>query len=234
MRFRVYAVSLRVRGGLSCAADLARAVPFLRSSLHRKEANMDHSNHHNNTARTEPIRLDHTGYRVARVTTHREMLAVARRRYQVFVEQMGALPANDGHFELDTFDAIAEHFYVSVDGVVIGCMRVVPDSPLGFPMEADGAVLLASLPRNTTAEASRVNAEHVSGHDVPAELIVHAGGWAAAHGFTHLAGVSNERALRSLRRQGWPVVTFGEPIDHAGTAYFPNVTCIRESACAAA
>jgi len=181
-----------------------------------------------------PIRLPYRGYRVARVSTPEETAAVARRRYLVFVERMRALPENSEQLEFDAFDEKAEHFYVSLDGVIVGSMRVVPHTSGGFPMEADGAVLLDSLPRATCAEGSRVNADPVDGYDVAADLIAHAVAWAAGHGITHLVAVSNSRSLRSLQRQGWPVVTFGEPIDHAGTPYFPNYTPISRAVRAAA
>jgi len=183
---------------------------------------------------SSPIHLDHSGYRVARVSTELEMLAVSRRRYMVFVEQMRALPENRQQLELDIFDQTAEHFYASLDGIVVGSMRAVRDSGRGFPMEADGVALPNWMPRGTSVESSRVNAASIIGHDILIDLIGNVLDWAQDLGLTHVLGVSHAHAIRSLQRRGWPFVTFGEPIDHAGVAYYPNYTCIAEAARAAA
>jgi len=168
------------------------------------------------------IRLPYPGYRVARATTREELVAVAHRRYQVFVEKMAAFPRNRLCLEIDAFDLHAEHFYASVDGVVVGSLRVVRDMGGGFPMETDGADVSPVVPRSFAAEGGRFSAEHIGDLNVGGDLLAEGRNWSLENGITHWVGVNNARSVRHLRRQGWPLVCTGEGIDHAGSPYLPH------------
>lgn len=183
----------------------------------------------NPTQPSPPIRLPYPGYRVARATTREELIALARRRYQVFVEKMAALPTHPTFLEVDAFDLHAEHFYASVDGVVVGCMRVVKDGGGGFPMEEHGTQLPEAVERSTCAECSRVNASAVDGHDICHDLIVAAVAWGCRQGLKHFVAISNDYALSTLQRQGWPYLQCGPAIEHAGLAYYPALLPLAEA-----
>jgi N-acyl-L-homoserine lactone synthetase len=87
---------------------------------------------------------------------------LAQLRYDVYCLELTFLdPARfpDGR-ETDEYDAASVHLSVTDDeGELAGALRLVLDSPLGFPLEAHARTLSPSffgLPRGRTAEISRL------------------------------------------------------------------------------
>jgi len=98
---------------------------------------------------------------VLRVTNNKELGEVLELRYRVYCEEKHFVEEEEcpEHSESDEFDRAATHFSVKEDGVgVVGTVRLVLDSPLGFPLEAAYKLSADVLPphvRRTTAEISR-------------------------------------------------------------------------------
>jgi len=170
------------------------------------------------------------GYRIARAVRRDEIAAVLHRRHVVFAERMHAFPTNRQRFELDLFDVQAEHIYASLDGIVVGSVRLVRDTAAGFPLEGEGAQVPSFLPRATTIEGGRFNAERIPGYNVAADLMQAVYRWSRRHGISYWIGIENADSLRFLLRQGWPIQRFGEPIEHAGVPYFPHFLCLADVA----
>lgn len=176
-----------------------------------------------------PIALRYPGYHVARATRREELQAILRHRYIVFAERMGVFPLNSQGFELDPFDIIAEHLYASLDGIVVGCVRLVLNSQGPYPLEMKGANFPDFLPRATTMEGSRFNAEPTADHDVAGDLMQAVFRWSRRHGVTHWVGLNNQRSIRSLQRQGWPAEPCGDPVELAGVPYYPYYMRLAEA-----
>ncbi len=166
-----------------------------------------------------PIRLSHRGYVVRRATSREEMFAILRRRYHIFSEQMRVFPSNSHGFDIDDFDAPAEHLYASYEGLVVGGVRLLRGGPQGFPIETYGIVLPSFIPRPTAVEGSRFHAEPVDGHDVASDLLHATLRWSRRHHITHWIGLINARSQHALQRQGWTIHGWGPAVDLAGVPY---------------
>jgi len=176
-----------------------------------------------------PIPLRHSGYRIARATRCDELQAISRRRYIIFAERMGVFPLNEQGFELDPFDMTAQHLYVSFAGIVVGSVRLVSTTDGPYPLELKGARFPTFLPRATTVEGSRFNAERIPEHDVAGDLMEAVFRWSQRHRVTHWVGLNNERSIHSLERQGWPVQRCGESLDIIGVPYCPYYMCLDDA-----
>lgn len=166
-----------------------------------------------------PIRLARDGYVVRRATSREEMFAILRRRYHVFSEKMRVFPPNTHGFDIDDFDAAAEHLYASYAGLVVGGVRLLRTGPQGFPLETYGIELPKFIPRHTAVEGSRFHAEPVAGHDVAADILHAVLRWSRRHHITHWIGLINARSQHALQRQGWTIHRWGNPVDLAGLPY---------------
>jgi N-acyl amino acid synthase of PEP-CTERM/exosortase system len=89
-------------------------------------------------------------------------LDVQRLRYDVYCDELGFLDPSlyPGKLECDAFDPVSVHFAgLDNDRQAIATLRLVPDSPLGFPLEARSGALFPEfhgLPRDKTVEISRL------------------------------------------------------------------------------
>ena len=87
---------------------------------------------------------------------------IQRLRYDVYCLERGFLDANDfsEQRESDAYDDHAVHCAaMDIEGQVSGTLRLVLDSPLGFPLEGHAQALdeqFRALPRDRTAEISRL------------------------------------------------------------------------------
>ena len=82
-------------------------------------------------------------------------------RYQVYcLEREFLSPTRfPDRRERDDYDAFAQHFAAHEEGYLVGTVRAVPDSPLGFPIERfipPGSIERFGLPRDRTCEISRL------------------------------------------------------------------------------
>jgi N-acyl-L-homoserine lactone synthetase len=74
--------------------------------------------------------------RIVRITEPIDLDALYKFRHDVFVEQLEWLSADESGLLWDEYDEIAYN-YAAYDsaGTVVGGVRVVPDSPIGLPLE---------------------------------------------------------------------------------------------------
>lgn len=177
----------------------------------------------------QDTRLNRRGYHVTHATQDDELVAVFRRRHSIFAERLNAFPTNHHGLEFDSYDARAEHIYASLEGIIVGCVRLTRDSPLGFPLEAEGVTIPAFLPRATTIEGGRFNADRLPGRDVASDLMQAVYRWSLLHHITHWIGIENVASLNFLLCQGWPIQAFGDPVEHAGVSYHPHYMSLNDA-----
>jgi N-acyl-L-homoserine lactone synthetase len=156
------------------------------------------------------------------------LYAMQRLRYEVYcLEQrfVDAARCTDGR-ESDEFDLHAIHFAAATDrGEVVATLRLVLDSPLGFPLERHAPGLLDDRPRGErprTGEVSRlVIAPLYRTATIREPLILfglfrHLYEEAWRLGLDYLVAAMEGKLARLLRRLGFPFVPLGEPIHYFG------------------
>jgi N-acyl-L-homoserine lactone synthetase len=75
---------------------------------------------------------------IVRLTDEKELVRLYAFRYRVFVEELGWMARKDqgAHILVDEFDRDATNYAAyDRDGEIVGSLRVVPDGPLGMPLE---------------------------------------------------------------------------------------------------
>ena len=166
--------------------------------------------------------------------------AMQRLRYEVYcLEQtfLDAARCTDGR-ESDEFDLHAIHFAATDRGEVVAALRLVLDSPLGFPLERHRAELLYGQPRGErpgTGEVSRlIIAPRYRTPTIREPLILfglfrhlYEGGWRL--GLDYLVAAMEGKLVRLLRRLHFPFVPLGEPISYFGevTPYGAPLAAMR-------
>lgn len=99
------------------------------------------------------------------MNTHDALAGIQRLRYKVYCDELGFLDAShcpDG-YEADEFDPFSVQIAArDSSGSLVGTLRLVLDSPLGFPLERHADELsgdFRAMPRPRTAEISRLIVE---------------------------------------------------------------------------
>jgi len=178
----------------------------------------------------------------ARPSAHDAALhAMQRLRYEVYcLEQrfVDAARCTDGR-ETDEYDVHAIHFAAATErGEVVATLRLVLDSPLGFPLERHACALLAGRPpseRPRTGEVSRlIIATRYRTATIREPLILfglfrHLYEEAWRLGLDYLVAAMEPGLARLLRRLGFPFVPLGEPISYFGevTPYGAPLAAMR-------
>lgn len=154
--------------------------------------------------------------------------AMQRLRYEVYcLEQrfVDAARCADGR-ESDEYDVHAIHFAAANErGEVVATLRLVLDSPMGFPLERHANALLAGRPRSErprTGEVSRlIIAPRYRTATIREPLILfglfrhlYEESWRL--GLDYLVAAMEGGLARLLRRLGFPFVALGEPITYFG------------------
>lgn len=154
--------------------------------------------------------------------------AIQRLRYEVYyLEQKFADAAccTDGR-ETDQYDPHAIHLAAATEtGEVVASLRLVLDSPLGFPMERHAMSLLDERPggeRARTGEVSRlIIAPHYRTSTIREPLILfglfrhlYEESWRL--GLDYLVAAMEGKLARLLRRLGFPFAELGDPINYFG------------------
>jgi N-acyl amino acid synthase of PEP-CTERM/exosortase system len=166
--------------------------------------------------------------------------AMQRLRYEVYcLEQrfVDAARCTDGR-ESDEFDLHAIHFAATARGEVVATLRLVLDSPLGFPLERHVPGLLYGQPpgeRTGTGELSRlIIAPRYRTPTIREPLILfglfrhlYEESWRL--GLDYLVAAMEGKLARLVRRLGFPFVPLGEPISHFGevTPYGAPLSAMR-------
>ena len=73
--------------------------------------------------------------KIVLTTDRAELERLYRFRYEVYVEQLRWLPANDDRMLEDEYDEFSYNYSAIEDGEIVGSIRVVPDNPGGLPFE---------------------------------------------------------------------------------------------------
>ena len=102
-----------------------------------------------------------SGFDVKKVEDARELKKVQRLRYKVYCDEWGfeRHEDNPGGIENDIYDKSAAHFSAkNSEGDVVGTIRLILDSPEGFPIEqhCDIQIEKYKLKREGLAEISRL------------------------------------------------------------------------------
>lgn len=167
--------------------------------------------------------------------------AMQRLRYEVYCLErhfVDAARCTDGR-ESDEYDLHAIHFAAATNrGEVVATLRLVLDSPLGFPLERHAPRLLDDRPRRErshTGEVSRlVIAPRYRIATIGEPLILfglfrhlYEESWRL--GLDYLVAGMEGKLARLLRRLGFPFVPLGEPISYYGevTPYGAPHTAMR-------
>ncbi len=148
--------------------------------------------------------------------------AMYRLRYETYTTELGSFKAGDlpEGIETDIYDGHSVHIVAIAESVVIGTLRLVKDSPLGFVMET-------LFPIPSDVDRSRA-VEHSRGIVLPAWrdtgvysiMLEFAYRWQRANGYTVCLGAPNTAKLsKILERLGW--TAFGEPSEYHNTTCIP-------------
>lgn len=169
------------------------------------------------------------------------LAAVRRLRYEVYCLErrfVDAAHCADGQ-ESDEYDPHAVHFAATTpSGSVVATLRLVLDSPLGFPLEGYTDGLLHARPRSErmrTGEVSRliVAADYRAG-TIRRPLLLfglfrHLYEECGRLGLGYLVAAMEGSLARLLRRLGFPFLTLGDPISYFGEVvpYGATVSSMR-------
>jgi len=156
------------------------------------------------------------------------LAAVRRLRYEVYCLErrfVDATQCADGQ-ESDEYDPHAVHFAATTpSGGVVATLRLVLDSPLGFPLEGHADELLHARPwseRMRTGEISRliVAADYRAGTIRQPLLLFglfrHLYEECRRLGLGYLVAAMEGSLARLLRRLGFPFLSLGDPISYFG------------------
>jgi len=151
-----------------------------------------------------------------------------RLRYEVYcLEQkfVDAACCTDGR-ETDEYDPHAIHFAAAREtGEVVATLRLVLDSPLGFPLERHAMLLLDERPRGErarTGEVSRLIIAPLFRSSTIWEPLILFGLFRHLYeeswrlGLDYLVAAMEGKLARLLRRLGFPFAELGDPINYFG------------------
>ncbi len=160
-----------------------------------------------------------TGALVRRIQTFEELETAYHIRYQIYCEEYHMVPKeNCSHGrEVDEFDQHSIHFLLRVDGRVVGCLRLINDSSLGFLIEKEFS-LPFDLVRSQTVEPSRnsilpdyrSNGIRGKNGNYAKMLEETAWDWSLKKGFTTWCLAMNVQLLPKRRNRGWKIVLLGD------------------------
>ena len=169
------------------------------------------------------------------------LYAMQRLRYEVYcLEQrfVDAARCTDGR-ESDEFDLHAIHFAAATDrGEVVATLRLVLDSPLGFPLERHEPGLLDDRPHGERARTGEVSRLIIAPRYRPATireplilfgLFRHLYEESWRLGLVYLVAAMEGNLARLLRRLGFPFAPLGKPISYFGkvTLYGAALAAMR-------
>jgi N-acyl-L-homoserine lactone synthetase len=163
-----------------------------------------------------------------------------RLRHQVLCEALGELPPNADALERDAWDDHSLHVHASIGDRLVAYVRVIVAGREPFLMESLG-YSLDTLPndlRSRVGEPSRMivdpklarNARVV--HDPFGKVLAAAHQLSVERGIVGWVFDTDAHIERSLRQRGWPIVRFGEPIEHHGVrraAFFVKLSDLETS-----
>ncbi len=149
-------------------------------------------------------------------------------RYKVYCEERKFLSANSfpEKLEYDCYDAHSKHFgLLCKKGELLGSVRLVHDSGVGFPMEKHWDDLIPCHLRSSMAEISRLvickqgsgkNKRSFSTLPMTLQLYLEIYKSIKENNMTHVLAAMEPSLVRLLRRFGFQFQEVGEEIDYYG------------------
>lgn len=162
----------------------------------------------------------------------KDRLSVFTVRYQIFVEEKHWIEPTPLKIEFDDFDHFSRHLLVVNDNhEVIGTVRMIDDSPLGFPYEKV-ASLPSAVSRDQLYEVSRLSVlESERGQRSLILVGLCRAVWriATRHSKTHWCAVVDRPVARLLKTLGFEFVYQGMDAFHLGSLSTPLICSMSNS-----
>jgi len=152
-----------------------------------------------------------------------------RLRCRVFRDRLNWDVSVSGDMEIDAYDALKPTYTIAVNdsGSVVGCARLLPTTGPTMLASTFPALLGSSpSPRSDKifessrfcVETSAADSVTATGlHDATFSLLAGILEWALANGHEAVATVTDVRFERILRRVGWPLERFADPMQIGST-----------------
>lgn len=169
----------------------------------------------------------------AQVGTDDERLAMYRLRFHVYCVENKFLDAadNPNGLEKDDWDAASAHFIAKLEGEVVGTIRLVIDSPLGYPIESHFDVAHLRAPGRVFAELSRfiVDPKHRRNiFGISNGLMGVILRYSLQKGITDWCGLFDDKLYRVYRHHGYPLIKVGEASSCFGCTNSPYTLNIED------
>ncbi|MCF6277040.1 MAG: methyltransferase domain-containing protein [Candidatus Magasanikbacteria bacterium] len=97
---------------------------------------------------------------IRRAQTPEEIIETQKLRYEVYCEEIKSLDPKDypDKIEIDWFDQYSYHFFAKNNCGIIGCIRLIPNTPRGFLLEEEFELpKFQEIARMKTLELSRLS-----------------------------------------------------------------------------
>lgn len=166
--------------------------------------------------------------------TKSEMTAIYKLRYDVYCLEKNFLDPNDypGRMEHDIWDKHAVHFIAKCGSDIAGTVRLIKDSPQGFPIEKHFDIQRPEGHAKVFAEGSR----YIVNQDYRHSIYQTANGlnrciinYCKNNDITDLFIVLDERLYTAYTRIGLLLKKLGEPVYCYGCINAPYVMPLKET-----
>ena len=151
-----------------------------------------------------------------------DMNKVWRLRYQIYCVERQSIPPNEAEIDRDMYDNYAVSFMLLLGDELMGTVRLIKDSNLGFLME-EAFTLPSDINRNHLLEASRfIVLPELRGSGASKLLLEAAVEWSREHGYTMWCLAIQERLFSSHVTEGWNMSKLSEiATSYHETVVFP-------------
>ncbi|MBE0447613.1 MAG: GNAT family N-acetyltransferase [Actinobacteria bacterium] len=169
-----------------------------------------------------------------RAQTEDEMIAMYKLRYEVYCLEKRYLNADDypDQLEHDEWDKYSVHF-IATDGTdIVGTVRLIKDSPIGFPTELLFDIARSNIHNKSIAEVSRliVNPQFKSlTLQIANGLYKVMLNFSIEEGITHWYAVMDKHLYVAYSRIGFTFEQIGESKHCFGCNNSPYVLSLEES-----
>jgi N-acyl-L-homoserine lactone synthetase len=169
-----------------------------------------------------------------RAQTEDEMTAIYKLRYEVYCLEKRYLNADDypDHLEHDEWDKYSVHFIAKSNDNIVGTVRLIKESPIGFPIEKHFGIKRTEVPTKVFAEGSRFIVRSQFRKSIFKianglnRCIIEA---CIEEGITDLYIILDERLYAAYTRIGLVLEEVGKPQRCFGCVNTPYVMPLRET-----
>lgn len=165
---------------------------------------------------------------IRRAQTPEEIIGTQKLRYQVYCEEIKSLNPNDypDEIEIDWFDQYSIHFLAKTRCDIIGCVRLISDTPRGFLLEEEFELSQnLERKRNLIFEFSRIIIIlEKRGEKMWDKMLQHAYFWSIKKIKNPiLIGVCGKKLWDKMKKQYWDTSIFGNFAKYHNTISAPGV-----------